>query len=163
MAEGMDTGDMIAKAETEIGGKTADELFEELSVLGARLLVEYVPLIENGSAPREKQDDSQATLAPMVNKEDIDWTKSAREISCLIGGTECRTLYKDQFMKIQYAVESDGSGQPGTVIRCDKHNVEVACGSGSLLLKKVQLPGKKSMDISSFLLGNKIEEGTILG
>ena len=49
------------------------------------------------------------------------------------------------------------------VIRADRKNVEVACGSGSLLLKKVQLPGKKIMDIDAFLLGNKIEAGILLG
>lgn len=163
MAEGMDTGDMIAKAKTEIGEKTADELFVELSGLGSKLLLEYLPKIEDRTAPREKQDDSQATIAPMVFKEEIDWTKSAHEISCLIRGTACQTIYNGQVMKIHFAKESDGKGVPGTVIRVDKKNVEVACGEGSLLLKKIQLPGKKAMDIDAFLLGNKVLEGQILG
>lgn len=163
MAEGMDTGDMIAKAETEVAEKTAAELFVELAEMGAKLLVEYLPKIEDGSAPREKQNDAEATLAPMVYKEEIDWNKSAHEIACLIRGTECQTLYKGLVMKVHAAKEAAGSGPAGTVIKVDKKNVEVACGSGSILLKNIQLPGKKAMDIDAFLLGNKIEEGMLLG
>lgn len=162
MAEGMDTGDMIAKAETLVGEKTADELFVELSKLGTDLLLEYLPKIEEGTAPREKQNDAEATLAPMVYKEEIDWTKTAHEIACLIRGTDCQTNWNGQVMKIHAAKEAEGSGAPGTVIHVDKKNVEIACGKGSILLKNVQLPGKKAMDIDAFLLGNKIEEGCIL-
>lgn len=163
MAEGMDTGDMIAKAKTEVGHKTAAELFEELSVLGADLLVEYLPLIENGKAPREKQNDDEATFAPMVFKETIDWTKSAHEIDCLIRGTDCQTMFNDQVMKVHAAEESAGMGEPGSVIYVDKKTVEVACGVGSLKLKNIQMPGKKAMPIDAFLLGNKIEKGCKLG
>ena len=162
MAEGMDTGDMIAKAETFVEEKTAAELFVELSKLGTDLLLEYLPQIEAGTAPREKQNDAEATLAPMVFKENIDWTKSAHEIACLVRGTDCQTHWNDLVMKIHAVKESDGEGVPGTIIHVDKKNVEVACGKGSILLKNVQLPGKKAMDIASFLLGNKIEEGCIL-
>lgn len=163
MAEGMDTGDMIAKAETFVDHKTAAELFVELSALGADLLVKYIPLIENGTAPREKQNDAEATLAPMVYKETIDWTKSAHEIDCLIRGTDCQTMWNGQVMKVHMAEESAGNGEPGTVIHVDKKTVEVACGSGSLKLKTIQMPGKKAMPIDAFLLGNKIEEGCKLG
>ncbi len=162
MAEGMDTGDMIAKAETFVGEKTAAELFVELSDMGAKLLLEYLPKIADGTAPREKQNDAEATIAPMVFKENIDWTKSAHEIACLIRGTECQTSWNGQIMKIHLAKESDGTGKPGTVIHVDKKNVEIACGKGSILLKNIQLPGKKAMEIDAFLLGNKIEEGCVL-
>ncbi|MDO5441364.1 MAG: methionyl-tRNA formyltransferase [Bacillota bacterium] len=163
MAEGMDTGDMIAKAETSVDHKTADELFVELSALGADLLVKYIPLIENGTAPREKQNDEEATLAPMVYKETIDWTKSAHEIDCLIRGTDCQTVWNGQVMKVHMAEEAAGNGEPGTVIHVDKKTVEIACGNGSLKLKNIQMPGKKAMPIDAFLLGNKIEEGCKLG
>lgn len=163
MAEGMDTGDMIAKAETSVDHKTADELFVELSALGADLLVKYIPLIENGTAPREKQNDEEATLAPMVYKETIDWTKSAHEIDCLIRGTDCQTVWNGQVMKVHMAEEASGNGEPGTVIHVDKKTVEIACGNGSLKLKNIQMPGKKAMPIDAFLLGNKIEEGCKLG
>ena len=163
MGEGMDTGDMIAKVETTVDHKTSDELFVELADLGAKLLVEYLPKIEDGSAPREKQNDEDATYAPMVFKETIDWTKSAHEIDCLIRGTQCQTVFDGQIMKIHAAKEGTGSGEPGTVIHVDKKSVEVACKEGSLFLTNVQLPGKKAMEISAFLLGNKIEEGCKLG
>ena len=162
MAEGMDTGDMIAKAETLVEEKTAAELFVELSKLGSDLLLEYLPQIEAGTAPREKQNDAEATFAPMVYKENIDWSKTAHEIACLVRGTECQTNWEGLVMKLHAVKESDGEGAAGTIIRVDKKNVEVACGKGSILLKNIQLPGKKAMDIASFLLGNKIEEGCIL-
>ncbi len=162
MEEGMDTGDMIAKAETLVGEKTANELFVELSQIGTNLLLEYLPKIENGTAPREKQNDTEATFAPMVFKEDIDWTKSAHEIACLVRGTACQTTWNGLVVKLHEVKESDGSGVPGTVIRADKKNVEIACGKGSILLKNIQIPGKKAMNIDAFLLGNKIEEGCIL-
>ncbi|MBR5756466.1 MAG: methionyl-tRNA formyltransferase [Firmicutes bacterium] len=163
MAEGMDTGDMIAKAKTEVGLKTSDELFEELSVMGSDLLLEYLPKIEDGTAPREKQDESQASLAPMVYKEEIDWSKSAREIACHIRGCECYSFLKGLQLKIHFAVESDGNGAAGTVIRVDRNTLEIACGSGSVLIKKLQLQGKKAMETHDFLLGNRIEAGTVLG
>jgi len=163
MAEGMDTGDMIAKAETIVGEKTADELFVELAEIGSELLIEYLPKLEDGTAPREKQNDSEASYAPMVFKEEIDWNKTAHEIACLIRGTECQTVYNGLAMKIHAAKEGSGSGKAGTVIHVDKKHVEVACKEGSIFLTNVQLPGKKAMDISAFLLGNRIEEGTLLG
>ncbi len=163
MAEGMDTGDMIAKAKTEVGLKTSDELFKELSEMGSNLLLEYLPKIENGTAPREKQDESLATYAPMVFKEEIDWSRPAREIACHIRGCECYSFLKGLQLKIHFAVEADGSGAPGSVIRVDKKTLEVACGSGSVLVKKLQLQGKKAMETHEFLLGNRIEEGTVLG
>jgi methionyl-tRNA formyltransferase len=72
-------------------------------------------------------------------------------------------MLSGQQLKIHAAKEGTGSGAPGTVIRVDKKNLEVACGEGSLFITNLQLPGKKAMDISAFLLGNKIEEGSVLG
>ena len=89
MAEGMDTGDMILKLETEIGGdETAGELFERLAVLGADSIEKTLELFDRGSVPREPQNDAEATLAPMLKKEmgEIDFEKSPEEIHNLVRG-----------------------------------------------------------------------------
>ena len=169
MAEGMDTGDMIAKAAVPVGKKTAAQLFEELSAVGSDLLMEYLPKIENGTAPRIPQNEEDATYAPMVFKEEgrVDFSKDAKAVCSLIRGFNdapiASTIWKGEVMKLYYAVEGDGRGKPGEVLKADKNGIEVACGSGSAVLKTVQMPGKKAMEVSAFLAGNKIEIGSILG
>ena len=92
MEEGLDTGDMIAKAETYIEKKTSDDLHDELSAMGAKLLMEYLPKIASGDIAPEKQDDALACYSPMITKEEgrIDFTKSAFSIECLVRGMPMR-------------------------------------------------------------------------
>lgn len=81
--EGVDTGDVIAQAEVEIGpDDTIREVYERAADASVELVREFVPLIRQGSAPREQQDHSQATTFPQRSPDDgeIDWSKSAREI-----------------------------------------------------------------------------------
>ena len=172
MEEGLDTGDMIAQAETEIGEKTTAQLHEELAELGAELLIKTLPQIEDDTAVRTPQDDSLASYAPMVFKEEgvIDFSKSAERICCLVRGFNswptASTVFSGQVMKVHMAKPGNKapSGKaPGTVLSCGKAGIEVSCGDGSVLLTNIQMPGKKAMDAAAFLLGNKIEIGTVLG
>ena len=172
MEEGLDTGDMLAQAETVIGEKTTAQLHEELAELGAKLIVETLPRIADGSAVRTPQDDSLSSYAPMVFKEEgiIDFSKSARQICCLVRGFNswptASTLLDGQVMKVHMAKEgrtAPTGKAPGTVISCGKRGIEVSCGDGSVLLTNIQMPGKKAMDAAAYLLGNKIEIGTVLG
>ena len=172
MEEGMDTGGMYAQESVEIGEKTTAQLHEELAELGARMIVETLPKIADGSCTAVPQDEDLASYAPMVFKEEgvIDFTKTAEQICCLVRGFNswptASTTYKGQIMKVHMAKTGPGKDThlaPGTVIRADKRGIEVACGGGSVLLTNIQMPGKKAMDVSTFLLGNKIEEGTVLG
>ena len=167
MAEGMDTGDMIASVSTPVAEKTAAGLFAELAQLGAQLLMQQLPLIENGTAARVPQDDSLATYAPMVSKEDSilhfenDPEQEAARVRAL-GGV---TLLNGETFKV-HAAHADGSAcslPAGTVARAAKDGIAVSCGGRLLVLTNVQAPGKKAMDVSAFLLGNKIEIGTVLG
>jgi len=168
----MDTGGMYAQKSVEIGEKTTAQLHEELAELGARMIVEVLPKIADGSCTPVPQDDSLASYAPMVFKEEgvIDFTKTARQICCLVRGFNswptASTLYKGQVMKVHMAACGNNQAfdaAPGTIIKADKHGIQVACKGGSVLLTNIQMPGKKAMDVSAFLLGNKIEEGTVLG
>lgn len=171
MAEGMDTGDMIAKSETEIGKKTADDLHDELSLMGAELLIEYLPKISAGDISPEKQNDSLACYAPMITKSEgkIDFSRRAEEIERLIRGLTpwpgAFTDYNGVQMKIRAAEVSSriSDADFGTIIDVDKKYIYVACRDSVLAVSSVQMPGKKAMPVSDYLKGNKIEIGVILG
>lgn len=171
MEEGLDTGDMIAARSTEIGKKTTAELHDELSLMGAELLVETLPLIRQGIAGRTKQDERKATYAPMIRKQDelVDFGKPPEEIERLIRGLNswpgAYTIYRGEPMKLWQAEALDEAAKEpdGTVIGVSEHGIKVAAGGRSLLLKRIQMPGKKAMDVSDFLRGNKITVGEILG
>lgn len=171
MAQGMDTGDMIAKAVTDVGQKTASMLHEELSRMGAALLIDQLPAILSGTACRTPQIEGEATYAPMVFKEDgyIDFSKNPKEICALVRGMNAwpaaSTLYKDQTMKVYWAEPCQGNSDaaPGTILSAGRDGIRVSCRDGSVLLKQIQMPGKRVMEVSEYLLGNKIEIGTILG
>lgn len=170
MDEGMDTGDMIAFAETFIKDKTTAMLHDELSSLGADLLLKELPSILNGTAQRIAQCEEEASYAPMVFKEDgmIDFSLSADKICALVRGMNswpcASTTYEGAVMKVHRASVGSlkSTAEVGTVISVDKKGIVVACKDGSVVLEQIQMPGKKAMCVSDYLLGNKIEIGTIL-
>ena len=172
MEEGLDTGDIIAQSKTDVGEKTTAQLHEELAEIGAGLIVETLPKIADGTAQRIPQDDTKASYAPMVFKNEgvIDFSKTAEQICRLVRGFNswptASTVYNGQVMKVHEAVSgktSDSGKAFGTVLSADKNGIEAACRGGSVIIKNIQMPGKKAMDVSAFLLGNKIETGTVLG
>ncbi len=170
MEEGLDTGDMIAKAETYIEKKTSDDLHDELSEMGAKLLMEYLPKIASGDIAPEKQDDALACYSPMITKEEghIDFTKSAFSIECLVRGMPMRPGaycdYNGQQMKVRGADVSDRTSDAaaGTIIEVDNKKIYVACGEGVLEITHIQMPGKKAVAVADYLKGNKIETGAVL-
>ena len=110
MAKSLDTGDMIQKAEIQIGDEeTAGELHDRLSLIGADLIVETIKKLSEGKAIRVPQNDSLSSYAPMLNKETghIDWNKNSSDIINLIRGTNpwpgAFTSYKSEIMKIYKA------------------------------------------------------------
>jgi methionyl-tRNA formyltransferase len=171
MAEGMDTGDMISARSIKIGRKTTAELHDELSVMGADLLVKTLPYIEIGINGRTKQDESLATYAPMIGKEDelVDFGRTPEEIERLIRGLNswpgAYTTYKGERMKLwgADALDEKTNEPDGTITDVSKNGIKVAAGGRILLLKRIQLQGKKAMDVSEYLVGNKIETGEVLG
>jgi len=180
MAEGLDTGDMLAKVSTPIGDKTGEQLHDELAQLGADLLVETIPQL--GEITGEKQDDALSNYAPMISKKEghIDFTKTPQEIERIVRaftpwpGTYC--YYGDKMMKLhrvvaftseEYAAKA-GRGivegaAAGTVIAASKEGLDIAAGGGVLLAVEIQMPGKKRVEFGEFLKGNSIEIGTVLG
>ena len=169
MAEGLDTGDMLLTYETAVGAReTAGELFDRLAQAGAKLLVETLEKLDR-ITPRP-QDDSQSCYAHMLDKAMavIDWTKSAREIDCLVRGLNpwpvALTTLAGARLKIYAAEPAEGSGKPGEVLESEpKKGLVVACGSGALALHEVQLVGGKRMQSADFLRGHAVPKGSILG
>ena len=171
MEEGLDTGDMIARAETVTAGKTAGDLTEELSVLGAELLVEQLPGIVSGQVVPEAQDDSLATYSPMVEKSEgrLDFCRDAFELERLVRGLSPSpgtfTEYKGVRMKVKSAdaVESGSHDQPGEILSADEQGIAVACSQNTFVIKELQMPGKKPAKAADYLRGNPVDSGEILG
>ncbi len=166
---GLDTGDMLLKMETEIGPEeTAVELGERLSILGARLLVETLDRM--GEIVPEKQDNSLATYAPLLKKEDgmIDWSRAAPSIHNRVRGLQpwpgAYTTLRGQRLHIW-------KSRPQ--LRPDRHPAvghfvtlkppAVCCGEGALELIEVQLEGRKRMAAADFVNGQRLTENESLG
>ena len=172
MDVGLDTGDIIETAETEISPEeTGGSLFDKLEKLGAKLLVETMEKIENGTARYTKQEESQASHVGMIDKSmgDIDWKKSAVEIENLIRGLNpwpsAYTRLNGKTLKIWKALPEPG-GEPqkaGCVYLVNKKELKIHTGDGVLSLLEVQLEGKKRMDIPSFLRGYEVLSNAKLG
>ena len=172
MNEGLDTGDMLTKVIVPIeDNDTGESLFDKLAQAGAKLLLETIPQMEAGILKPEPQDDSLSTYAKMIKKEMglIDWKKEAVVLERLVRGMNswpsAYTHFNGKTLKIWEAdVENaETTAEPGTVVEVTKNNIKVQTGQDLLVLKQIQLEGKKRMDVAAFLLGYKVEEGMVLG
>lgn len=168
MAEGLDTGDMLLSAETQIGeNETAAELTKRLSKMGADLLIDTVKNID--SITPVPQDDSRSNYAAMITKDlcPIDFSMSAREIHNRIRGLSdspcAKAVYRGKILKI-YASEMTGektSASPGTIV--NEKNFTVACGDGNTVtFTQIQAEGGKRMKTADYLRGKPAERGEIL-
>lgn len=173
MDEEMDAGDIILTQVVEIGdNETTGELWQKLSKIGAKLLVETVEKIETGTAPRKKQP-KEYTIAPMLNKEmsKINWNSMKSDvIKNLVRGLNpimgTYTMYQNKKIKIwrvEISKEDFKSGTPGEIlIANDKEGLTIKTLDGSIKVLEIQGENAKRMNICDFLRGNKLEVGTIL-
>jgi len=165
--EGLDTGDMLLKWETEIGpGETAPELGARLAPAGAELLIRT--LVELPSIRPEPQDNALASYAPILKKEDgrIDWNLEAREILNRIRGFDpwpgAYGFLHGQRFQIWKAAPGAVKLPPGA-LRVINKSLYAGCGNGeSLQLLEVQLEGKKRMPATAFLNGFTLTDGEVL-
>ncbi len=171
MDEGIDTGDMLLKKEVEITeDMTAGDLHDKLKILSSDAIRETLELVKKNKLVREKQNDSESTYAPVLNKEfgHIDFSKSCNDIVNLIRGLNpwpiAYCLYKEKKMKIYEAKEYEldeklyESFEVGQIISIEDEGIVVKCGKGFLLITFIQFENKKAMSIKSFLNGNTIEK-----
>ena len=172
MAEGVDTGDILAQARTPIDiNENAAQLLARLAKLGAGLLMETVRKLETGEARATPQDESRASHAPMLSKElsPMDWGKTARQLHdqvrglypwpsavALLDGIRCKVIRT-------LLLEEETNQRPGTVLQADKKGLRVASGDGRVLeILELQPDGKKVMAAAAFLMGHPIQTGTVI-
>ncbi len=172
MAEGMDTGDILTQAVTPIDiNENAAQLFDRLAQMGAELLVETVEGLETGTVKPVPQDESRASHASMLSREQspMDWGRTARQLhdqvrglfpwpsaTAELDGVRCKIL--------RTALSGETTNKaPGTVLQADKKGLRAACGDGGVLdILELQPDGKKAMAATAFLLGHPILVGTML-
>ena len=174
MGEGLDSGDVGACSSIEIGDMNAGELEEKLSEMGARLLLENLGDLECGSMMWVPQEDTLATYARMLTKEDahIDLCRPAKDVLNKInamnpvpGSYVCQ---EDSRIKIKRAEikelsaeacldDNYAKAEEGTILDVTKDGIEVKLSDGILLIKEIGMPGKKPMSVGDYIKGNKID------
>jgi methionyl-tRNA formyltransferase len=162
MEEGLDTGPVLMAERVAIGRKTFGDLHDELARLGADLMARALAALERGSIEEHPQPSDGATYAKKILKEEtrIDWSKSNREVDCLIRGLSptpgawCEI--RGERLRILYADPVDGSGAPGEIL---DDRLTIACGQGALRATRLQRAGRAPMQAQEFLRGFALKPG----
>ncbi len=171
MNEGLDTGDMLVSRSVKIDfNETSGELYDRLSFAGADVLEETLKKLEEGTLEAVPQNDDESTYAPMLSKEisNINWNDTALAVYNKIRGLNPWPVAVTFIDGVKYKIfqaeyKENVGGRPGEIVE-NKKQLIVSCGDGNgVSLKIIQPDGKKQMDITSFLAGNKIEKGKIIG
>ena len=174
--EGLDTGDLLLAHRLPIRRReTGGALHDRLAVAAPLALAEALALLATGNAPRNPQENALATYAPKLSRESgvIDWTAGAdaidRRVRAMNPWPAASTLLPDAsggparklkvFSLIQHRKDR---GAPGTVLWADRRGILVAAGTGAVLLREVQLEGKRRMQAGEFLRGHPIAAGTVM-
>jgi methionyl-tRNA formyltransferase len=174
--EGLDTGDMLMQREMAIApDQTAADLYPLLAEIGAALMIETLDGLAAQTIFPQKQDDTLATLAPILTRDDgrMDFTQPAMTVYnrwrgfqpwpgawTLLGG---KKLTAHRLMPLEPSALAGGPAEPGAV-RVEQHRLYVRCGAGTWLqLVEVQLEGKKRMLAADFLRGHPLKTGDRLG
>jgi methionyl-tRNA formyltransferase len=176
MDEGLDTGDILLIRRIAIHRhETGGTLHDRLAAAAPGALAEAISLLEAGTAPRMPQEGALATYAKKLGREDgeICWERTCAEISRQIRAMNpwpgAFTLLPDREaiprkLKIFEAARNRRrSGAPGQVLSAGSRGLLVGCGSGSLLLREVQMEGKRRMPAREFLIGRAVRPGAVLG
>ena len=163
MDEGMDTGPILMQQRIPINtDDTAGTLTDKLSALGAQLITAAVPLLASGKLIPVPQDNAQATMAPLLKKEDglIDWSLAAREIHDRVRGLSpwpgAYGYLDGKTVRIIATEVHDGVGEPGTLYERDINILEAGTGSGLLRIMVLQPEGKRPMTAGEFIRGHRV-------
>ena len=163
----MDAGDMIDSKKTPIGpDETAGQLLDKLAELGADLLSETLAAVENGTATRTCQDESQVSYAPMLDKTmcPIDFAMTAQQVHNKVRGLNPWPVATAQIggknFKV-YAtkiVENTANAPAGTILGLTKTGLQIACGEGAVEIRELQAEGGKRMAAPDYFRGHPLEE-----
>ncbi len=169
MGVGLDTGDILSQSRIPIDkDDTGGSLFDKLADLGAELVVKTIEDIGEGRIRPCPQDEDKASYAKKIDKSmgRIDWNMDACEIERLIRALDpwpsAFSSLEGRMVKIWKAQTVPGTdAAPGRVTDVRKDGISVACGSGLLIIKEIQLEGKKRMPVHDFLLGYDLKPGAL--
>ncbi len=167
---GLDTGDILLQREHPIGSEdTAESIAPNLAMVGADLMVKTLAGLQAGTIRGREQDHTQATLAPILKREDgqIEFHRSATQIGNRLRGFQpwpgAFTTFRGKTLHIWAARPAEGN-IPSGEIRREGHHLLVGCGSHtSLALLEVQIEGKKRMSAHDFMNGYRLKDGERLG
>lgn len=155
MEAGLDTGPMLLKVSTAISADdTGGSLHDRLATLGPQVVIEAISGLADGTLKGEVQDDSLATYAHKLNKDEarLDWSRPAIDLERLVRAFHpwpmCHSTLNGDAIKVHAAALGDGQGAPGLILAADKSGLTVACGDGALRLTRLQLPGGKALNFS---------------
>jgi methionyl-tRNA formyltransferase len=175
MAEGLDTGDILLMYETPISETdTGGILHDRLAEVAAAALAEAMPLVAAGIAPRIPQDNTLANYAAKLSRENgrIDWSATPAQIDRRIRAMNpwpaAHTFLPvagvaRQLKLFAASPQNEAAGMPGEVLRADEDGLLVAASSGAVLLREIQLEGKRRMNVGEFLRGHPVLPKTVLG
>jgi methionyl-tRNA formyltransferase len=170
MDEGLDTGAVLAQDSIPIAPRdTAGDLTEKLSEQGSWLIVDTLSRIEAEGLAAVPQDNSKASMAPLLKKEDglIDWTMSARKIHNRVRGLSpwpgAHGYLDGKIIKILGTEVAEGTGEPGALYEQDRNSLVIGTGNGLLRIMTIQPEGKKPMSASEFLRGHRGVAGKRFG
>ena len=176
MDEGIDTGDILLQEKVAIStDDTAGSLSIKLALLGAKALGKALDLLRAGKLQPAKQDETKASIAPLLRKEMglIDWSQTAQQISCLIRGLDpwptTYTTLSGKRLRLFSPREIDRDlcktafAVPGTVCRAERDGLLITTGKGCLLIREIQAEGSRRMSVAAFISGNPIPPGIRLG
>ncbi|MFZ2314879.1 MAG: methionyl-tRNA formyltransferase [Gammaproteobacteria bacterium] len=159
MDKGLDTGPMLLQSHYELADdETSQTLHDKMAKVGAVNLIETLNLLAQNKLMPQIQDDTLATYATKITKEEavINWSQRALELEHLIRAFNpwpiAQTTWQGQPLRIWMAkaLPTTASALPGTIVHADREGVDVATGEGILRLLQVQLPGSKAVSISDF-------------
>ena len=174
MNEGLDTGDILGKVATRIRPhETTGILHDRLAGKAAPLLLDLLDQAEKGKVKRTRQNNSESSLAPRMSKEDgkITWDRSPEEIEAHIrsmqpwpGAYGWMPDGADQKMLKVFGVilSRRAKGKPGEIVEVNSHGILVAAKKGGVLLREVQLEGRKRMAAAEFARGAGVQTGVVL-
>ena len=165
MAEGLDTGPVLMAERVAIDRKTYGELHDKLAQLGADVMVRMLAAHGRGSISEHPQGEDGVTYAKKISKDEarIDWTRSARELDCLVRGLSphpgawCEA--RGERLKILYCDPVEGHGNPGEIL---DDRLTIASGEGAVRLARVQRAGRAAVDSAEFLRGFPLHRGEML-
>lgn len=164
MDEGLDTGDMLLKVTTPIQpDDTGGSLHDRLADLGGEAIVEALDKLQKGRLSPEPQNNDEACYAHKLSKEEghLDWQRSADELARLVRAFNpwpgTFTDLGDQRIRFHLAeaVNQDSGQAPGTVLKRERDGIDIACGSGTLRVTRVQLPGTRAQSVNDLINGGK--------